>query len=56
MISHILTVGLIISLVMATTMVVVFAPIQPSFAIFVGNGADGRNAPSAVSDENVYVT
>ena len=54
MISLILTVGIIVSLVMAISMIV-FTPIQPSFAIFVGNGADGRNAPPVISGENIYV-
>ena len=54
MISLILTVGIIVSLVMAISMIVC-TPIQPSFAIFVGNGADGRNAPPVISGENIYV-
>ncbi len=54
MINYVLTVGIIISLVMALSLVV-FVPIQSSFAIFVGNGADGRNAPPAISGENIYV-
>ena len=54
MITHILNVGVIISLIIAITMLV-FAPTQSSFAIFVGNGADGRNAPPAISGENIYV-
>jgi hypothetical protein len=55
MISHILTVGIIVSLVMATSMII-FPPIPSSFTIFVGNGADGRNAPPTISGENIYVT
>jgi hypothetical protein len=54
MITHILTVGIIISVIMTITMIV-FVPIQSSFAIFIGNGADGRNAPPAISGENIYV-
>ncbi|MGD9672266.1 MAG: hypothetical protein AB7U98_02170 [Candidatus Nitrosocosmicus sp.] len=53
--THILPVGIIISLVLATTSSVALTPIQSSFAIFVGNGADGRNAPPAISGENIYV-
>jgi hypothetical protein len=54
MITHILTVGIIISVITTITMIV-FVPIQSSFAIFIGNGADGRNAPPAISGENIYV-
>lgn len=53
--THILPVGIIISLVLATTSSVALTPTQSSFAIFVGNGADGRNAPPAISGENIYV-
>jgi hypothetical protein len=55
MINNNFTVGIIISLVIATTSTVSLAPSQSSYAIFIGNGADGRNVPPSISGENIYV-
>jgi hypothetical protein len=54
MISNILIFGIII-LIAFTTTLVILAPIQSTFAIFIGNGADGRKAPLAITDNNIYV-